>query len=229
MHNGLAPLRKPRADGVEARLHLLTTALRLFSEKGFSKTSTREIARESGVNIAAISYYFGDKAGLYRAVFNEPRGEPCDDLSVFEPFELTLRQALERFINAFLTPLKEGEHLRQFTRLQFREMVEPTGLWAERIEQRITPAHAALVSLLARHLAVAKPDDDVHRLAFSITGLAIQMFITRDVIDAIRPQLIATPAAIDQWAVSLADYAEAMFSVEKARRSTRTSARKTKA
>ena len=71
-----AETRRQRAAGGEARQHLLLTALRLFSEKGFAKTSTRTIAKEAGVNIASISYYFGDKAGLYRAIFNEPLGNP---------------------------------------------------------------------------------------------------------------------------------------------------------
>ena len=52
-----------RSDGVEARNRLLDAALALFAEKGFAKTSTREIAQAAQTNIASISYYFGDKAG----------------------------------------------------------------------------------------------------------------------------------------------------------------------
>jgi TetR/AcrR family transcriptional regulator, regulator of cefoperazone and chloramphenicol sensitivity len=43
------------------------------------------------------------------------------------------------------------------------------------------------------------------------------MFISRDVINAIRPQLISLPAAINQWTVSLVDYAEAMVAITMAR------------
>jgi AcrR family transcriptional regulator len=75
-----APRRAPRSDGAEARHRLLHTALRLFAQKGFAKTSTREIAREAEVNISAISYYFGDKEGLYAATFNEPMGGDSSDL-----------------------------------------------------------------------------------------------------------------------------------------------------
>lgn len=210
--------RRQRSDGAEARAHLLLSALQLFAEKGFSKTSTREIAHAAGANIAAISYYFGDKAGLYRAVFTEPLGKPCDDIARYLPAHLTLRQSLEGFIAGFLEPLKQGDLAQQFTRLHFREMLEPTGLWAEQVDSTIKPAHAALVEVLARHLGVTEPDDDVHRLAFSITGLAMQMFITRDVIDAVRPQLMDTPRAIDLWASRLADFAEAMVAVDLARR-----------
>ncbi len=212
-----AESRKQRADGAEAREQLLLAALRLFAEKGFAKTSTRDIALAAGANVAAISYYFGDKAGLYRSVFTEPLGA-CDDISRYQPAHLSLRQALEGFIAGFLEPLKQGDLAQQLTRLHFREMLEPTGLWAEQIKLQIKPAHAALVEVLARHLGVAKIDDDVHRLAFSITGLAMQVFISRDVIENVRPQLIATPKGIDLWAARLADFAEAMIAVEAARR-----------
>lgn len=199
-------------------MQLLRTALQLFSQKGFAKTSTREIALAAGTNIASISYYFGDKAGLYRAVFREPLGTPCDDISLYLPAHLSLRQSLEGFIAGFLDPLKQGDFAQQITRLHFREMLEPTGLWAEQIDNEIKPAHAALVEVLCRHTGLATPDDDIHRLAFSIAGLAMQIFITRDVIESIRPQLIATPAAIDTWAERLADQAEAMVALEAARR-----------
>ena len=222
-------LRKQRSDGAEARAHLLRTALRLFSEKGFAKTSTREIALTAGANIASISYYFGDKAGLYRAVFNESLGQPCDDISRYQPVRLTLREALAGFMGGFLEPLKQGDLTQQFTRLHFREMLEPTGLWAEQIDSSIKPAHAALVEVLCRHLGVTKPDDDVQRLAFSITGLAMQMFISRDVIEAVRPQLIATPRAIDLWSARLVDFAEAMIAVELTRRQPSVSVKKSKA
>ena len=211
-------LRRPRSDGVEARQHLLHTALRLFSEKGFAKTSTREIALAAGANIAAISYYFGDKAGLYRAVFTEPMGCANHDISLYDQPGFTLRQSLQGFITRFLAPLKQGELVQQCTRLHFREMLEPTGVWSEEIDNGIKPAHAALVAVLGRHLGVARADDGLHRLAFSIAGLALQLFLARDLVQAIRPQLLGKPQAIDAWASQMVLYAEAMVGIEAAQR-----------
>lgn len=210
--------RKQRSDGVEARAHLLHTALRLFSEKGYAKTSIRDIAGVAGANVAAIRYYFGDKAGLYRAVFTEPIGSPADDIALYNQPHLSLRESLQLFFAGFLEPLRQGELVQLCTRLHIREMLEPTGLWAEEINNGIKPMHAALLEVLCRHLGLQQADDHVHRLAFSITGPALQMFIGRDVIDAIRPQLFGSPDAIDRWASSLVDYAEAMVAVDVARR-----------
>ena len=210
--------RKPRADGTEARAQLLHTALRLFSDKGFAKTSTREIASLARVNIASIRYYFGDKAGLYRAVFTEPMGSASDDIALYDQLGWTLRQSLQGFFASFLAPLKQGELVKLCTRLHLREMLEPTGLWAAEINNGIKPAHAALVRVLSRHLGVAAPDDGIHQLAFSITGTALQIFVGRDIIELIRPQLVATPEAVDRWTDTLVDYALAMVKVEASRR-----------
>ena len=214
----IASGRKQRAGGLEARQTLLLAALKLFSEKGFAKTSTRAIAQAAGANIGAISYYFGDKAGLYRAVFVEPMGIPAQDVAQLRQPQLSLRQCLEAVIKSFLEPMKQGELVQQCMRLHFREMLEPTGMWAREIDQDIKPAHAALLAMLGRHLGVAKPDDDLHRLAFSIAGLAMHLYMTRDVVAAIRPRLLKGSKAIDAWAVQMVDQAEAMVALEAARR-----------
>ena len=209
--------RPQRSGSIEARQQLMTAALRLFAEKGFAKTSTRAIAQAAGVNLAAIRYYFGDKAGLYSAMFTEPMAGSERYLHYYDPGQ-TLRQSLQGFIASFLEPMKQGELVQHCLRLHFREMIEPTGVWAREIDSGVKPAHAALVALLARHLEVSECDDALHRLAFSLAGLAMHLYLTRDVVQAIRPALLDGPQAIEAWAAQTLDQAEAMVAVEAARR-----------
>ncbi len=212
--------RKSRSDGIQSRERLVLAAMRLFAEQGFAKTSTREIALAAGTNIASISYYFGDKAGLYRAAFTEPAPHTRDDIAAFTNPDATLREALSEFYSQLLEPLKQGDLARLCMRLWFREMLEPTGMWTEEINNGIKPAHAGLMLVLGRHIGVAKPDtdDDLARLAFCVVGMALQLMVARDVIDQIRPQLLADDAAIDTWLARLVDYGEAVVNAEKARR-----------
>ncbi|RYF41430.1 MAG: DUF1956 domain-containing protein [Comamonadaceae bacterium] len=211
--------RRERSDGAEARAQLIRAALKLFSDKGFAKTSTREIATAAGANIAAISYYFGDKAGLYRAVFTEPLGVVGDrDITAYNQPGQSLRDSLRVFLCSFLEPMKQGELVQLSARLHFREMLEPTGLWAQEVDEGIKPAHAAMVAMLSRHLGLAEPDDGVHRLAFCIGGLVVQLFVCRDVVELVRPQLFDKPERVDEWGEQMIDYAEAMVLVEKQRR-----------
>jgi TetR/AcrR family transcriptional regulator, regulator of cefoperazone and chloramphenicol sensitivity len=214
----LAEARKPRSDGEQSRQRLLQTAIRLFAERGYANASTREIALAAGANSASIRYYFGDKAGLYRAAFTERSPVHNKNALLFTQPGLPLRQALQHFYDQLLLQMKQGELAQSCLRLWFREMLEPTGLWAEEIDQGIKPAHAALTALLARHLELEQADDDLYRLAFGVVGLGLQPMMTSDVVVAVRPQLLDGAPAIDAWATRLAGYAEAMVGAERLRR-----------
>ena len=54
-----------------SKKRLFETARHLFALKGYQETSTRDIAQKAKVNISAITYYFGGKLGLYRAVLSD--------------------------------------------------------------------------------------------------------------------------------------------------------------
>ena len=201
-----------------ARTCLVMAALKIFAEKGFEAATTRSICELAGANISAIRYYFGDKAGLYRAAFTEPMGDaPCQsDIETFA--KLPLPDALPLFFREFLQPLKNGEELRLAMKLRFREMIEPTGAWQEEIDAEIKPQHEALVLMLKQHFGLAEVDDDLQRLTFSIIGMAVHFYIGQDVVDSIAPHLLATPEDIDILADRLAAYAIAIIDSEAQRR-----------
>jgi AcrR family transcriptional regulator len=162
--------RSPRSDGELSRKRLLHAGLRLFALQGFANTSTREIAEAANVNVAAISYYFGDKAGLYRAVFLEPIDAPPQDLSPLLAGTCSLEDGLRSMLGGFIEPLKHDETARLCIKLHCREMLEPTGLWEEEIANGIKPMHAALVALLCRHFGLKRADDEMHRLGCRSQG-----------------------------------------------------------
>lgn len=207
----------PAPDGSDtARQRLLAAGLRLFAHQGFARTSTRELAEAAQVNVAAISYYFGDKAGLYRAVFFEPMGDADADVArVLDP-ALTLDQALAAFYLGFLEPLREGETMQQCMKLHFREMLEPTGLWGELVDRSIRPLHDALLVLLQRHLGLAAPDVELHALVVCLTALGVHLHVGHDVTAQIVPQL--DPTDLDAWSARLVRAARAMVDAERVRR-----------
>lgn len=57
------------------REHILDVALRLMSEHGSAGTSMRLLAKECGLNVAAIYHYFESKDALLAAVIGERRYE----------------------------------------------------------------------------------------------------------------------------------------------------------
>ncbi len=47
---------------------ILISASKVFTEKGFSGTRTRDIAEEAGINLALLNYYFRSKEKLFEQV-----------------------------------------------------------------------------------------------------------------------------------------------------------------
>lgn len=211
-------LSQAASEPNDSRQRLLHAALRCFAEHGFEKTSTRMIAEAAQANVAAIRYYFGDKAGIYRAAFIEPMGQPQDDIELFDSPTLSLEQALQGLYSGFIEPLKKGELVQLCTKLHMREMVEPTGLWQHEIDHGCAPYHQALVRVLCRHLAMTKEDDDVHRLALCIVAQAVFLYMGREVMQAVRPGLMGSTQALDVMRERLVQYAQALVSAEQQRR-----------
>ena len=208
-----SPPKELRIDGQETRTRLLDAALALFAEQGFAKTPTREIALAAQVNISAISYYFGNKQGLYTALFEDPRINP----PVGPLPQGNLSELIGRVLRTQTEQLKQGDMARQCVKLFMREMLAPTGLWQAEIENNIKPAHLGLVDALCYHLDVTA-DDDIHRLAFSIAGLGVMLQLSTDVYAGIRPTVINSASAIDAYTERLIGYALALVEAESQRR-----------
>jgi AcrR family transcriptional regulator len=77
---------------------ILKVAKGLFSQKGYKVVSVREIAALAGVNVSMVSYYFGSKEGLYRAII-ETHFDKAKEL--FEKLQAPAQQALSNRNNFF--------------------------------------------------------------------------------------------------------------------------------
>src|SRR4051794_38907736 len=61
-----------RPGGSSTREAILTSARRLFAERGYQDASLRTIAAEAGVDAALVVHFFGSKAGLLAAAVDWP-------------------------------------------------------------------------------------------------------------------------------------------------------------
>src|ERR671933_1846250 len=59
-----------RMAAEERRLQIVRVAMRLFSERGFRGTTTKEIAHAAGVSEAIIFRHFATKEELYTAIID---------------------------------------------------------------------------------------------------------------------------------------------------------------
>lgn len=87
-HRSPAPEERVR-DAERSRSRLLEAALDEFAAEGFAGARVSDIAARAGLNKQLITYYFGGKRGLYRALENQwlaneaevgPPDMPLDEL-----------------------------------------------------------------------------------------------------------------------------------------------------
>jgi AcrR family transcriptional regulator len=208
-----------RANGQQAREKILLAALQLFSKKGFAGTSVRDVASAADVNLAAISYHFGDKAGLYRAALYEFLEDVGDDIPDFSAPGLTLQDALRLYMRICLRPLGMGKSALLSVQLRVREFIEPTGM-LQAITADRDLAYSLLLHILTRHFGLDAPDDELEALAFSIFAFVGNLYSAQDHLAAVRPVLLDAPDAANAWEQRFTAYAYAMAMVESDRRKT---------
>jgi TetR/AcrR family transcriptional regulator len=73
----------------------------LFAERGFDGARVEEIARRAKVNKAMISYHFGGKAGLYRAILIDSFEPALRRFQELRDPALSADLALARFVELF--------------------------------------------------------------------------------------------------------------------------------
>ena len=109
----------------KTRERILKAATKLFTRSGYEGTSLREIVTETGINKRMIYHYFGDKRGLYQAIFVREWSELKTwlDKAMQVNLESTgnIRDLLVKFVDVFFDFLAEHQH---FTRLMMWDGLE---------------------------------------------------------------------------------------------------------
>lgn len=86
---------------------IIECATKLFLEKGFDKVSVRDIAKEAGVNLAMINYYFRTKEKLVEIVINNLTTKYYDKLNPMINSDMELKPKIEAYVSKFIDMLSE--------------------------------------------------------------------------------------------------------------------------
>lgn len=96
-------------------------ARRLFQQKGYGMTRTRDIAEEAGINIALLNYYFRSKEKLFEIIMSESFHKLISFLTeLLNDQNLNLNQMLDKVVNKYIDLLTENPHLPLFVLSQMQ-------------------------------------------------------------------------------------------------------------
>ncbi|MBW2552622.1 MAG: CerR family C-terminal domain-containing protein [Deltaproteobacteria bacterium] len=199
---------KQENDHQKTKERILRVACEVFAERGFRKTTIRDICQEAQVNVAAVNYYFNSKEKLYEAVCKYIFGLSVENAD--PRFKLGEKRKPEEKLKAFiqvllLTVLDEGRsNWREM--IMSREMVEPTNALNIVIEDMIKPRFQQLYLIVKTMLGEGVEDEAVRRCCLSITGQCLYYRFCQPVVLQLNPQQTFDNAGIEKLAEHITQF-----------------------
>jgi AcrR family transcriptional regulator len=166
------PASRLKADEgrLGTRAHLLEAAGQVFGEKGFERSTAKEISERAQTNTAAVNYYFGGIAGLYAAVLEEARNSIFSDQTIEKAIagksdpKAKLEAVFGAFVQALLGPLSSSWVLRVLA----RDMVAPIPESDAAKEKLILPRALILRRFVGEFVGLPEDHPEVARACVSI-------------------------------------------------------------
>ncbi|MGO1580324.1 MAG: TetR/AcrR family transcriptional regulator [Peptoniphilaceae bacterium] len=120
----------------------METAYRVFSEKGYAKTTINEIAEECNTSRTPIYYHFENKEGLYLAIIEKMIEKY---INIFDKYLYTSEALEVRLFNIFDILTKDKDNSKEISHWLFDVLHESpeaakicTNTFFEKISEKIT-------------------------------------------------------------------------------------------
>jgi AcrR family transcriptional regulator len=139
---------------------IIKAAVSLFAEKGFERSSVRDIVTKARVNQAAINYHFKGKDGLYLEVLKIAFKTLTEDagLDAAELKSLSREQALRRFVRHQLRPLLFQDEMSRYIRMFAWESAHPSKVFRKFVATNTSSYLSAALDIVRRFLPPSTQD-----------------------------------------------------------------------
>jgi len=161
---------------------IIKAAVSLFAEKGFERSSVRDIITKARVNQAAINYHFKGKDGLYFEVLKIAFKTLTEDagLDAEELKSLPREQALRRFVGHQLRPLLFQDEMSRYIRMFAWESAHPSKVFRKFIATNSSSYLSTALDVVRRFLPPNTPDHTALCAAISLMGQCSVFVRNRD-------------------------------------------------
>lgn len=185
------------AKSEQSRKRLLDAAEALFAEKGYEKTTVREITESAKCNVASINYHFKNKDNLYKEVYvrrvrqlREARIAAIERV-MSRGREATLDDLIRSYAHSFLEPVEDDRTGQTIMMLMTRELNEPRLPKEIFFEEMVSPVQEQL----EKAFQAFYPGINRQWIALSIQAIVGQLlhFIRRRDLHQTHPRLPAPP------------------------------------
>ena len=181
--------KKNNTATLETRRRLLLAAGEVFAERGFAMATIRDITEKAGASVASVNYHFGDKAELYKAVFQQLQVDLQRVIPPRETLQGDAETRLSIFVRHVLSEMllrdrPEWEHV-----LWTREISAPSPAMLPLIENVVAPLQNLLLEIVAELSDPPASSEQTALQASSVMGQILYFAQNRPIIAELHPDL----------------------------------------
>ena len=115
------PKTKDPEEVISTEEKIKSAAQKLFTQKGFDAVRTRDIAKEAGINLALLNYYFRSKEKLFNIIMMENLQQFAHGIgSVLNNEAMTIQERLSKLVEVYIETLTRYPDLPLFVLTEMR-------------------------------------------------------------------------------------------------------------
>lgn len=180
----------------DRREQIIDAAMRAFSQKGYSRATNKDIAREAGITPGLIYHYFENKEALFKAII-EGRS-PLKLLNTLPAQVMTMPPDIFlRFLILQVLSIVEEEQFVQLLRVIFPELI-----YNPKITQLASGILQRVLGFLTNYFEAQVESGELRRMDSVLTT---QVFLGSVIAFVLRRQIIRDPLALRYTQEQIAD------------------------
>lgn len=154
---------------------IIDAARKVFTQKGYAATRTRDIAEEANINLALLNYYFRSKEKLFHIVIMEQMQKFFGIIQpVFNDETTSLEYKFDKITENYTDVLLKNQDLSMFILSEIRNIPDEVLCVSN---YRDTLMQSALI----RQIKERKPELDPHHFLFNLLGMIIFPFLSSSI------------------------------------------------
>ena len=182
---------KQAERSADTRRRLLEAAVEVFAQDGFRNATIERICRRARANIAAAHYHFGDKQGLYTAVFEYAEQLHAQQDAILEDGNaMPPEERLRAYVSALLSRLLDPQRPAWMARLLARELIEPTPALDRLVSRRMRSNHEQLSAIIRELVGPTASDNAIRLCTLSVISQCVFYRNSAAIVARLYPELV---------------------------------------
>jgi len=170
---------QPSSDDLSTEEKIKEAARKVFTQKGYAATRTRDIAEEAGINLALLNYYFRSKQKLFEQVMMEKVQLLFGLIApVFNNPETSLEAKVEMVVSLYIDMITQHPDLPLFVLSEIRNH-------PDHFANTFNVGQILQQSSFIKQLKERRPETNPLHFIMNMIGMTLFPFIARPVFEAI--------------------------------------------